>query len=398
MTGPYGSGKSYFGLFVMSLLGATLPSHMSVMGQLHEADPLLAKRIQEFLKRNGGGPGLLPVPITGYRAPLQRIVLQGFCQAIYPLRSYRSIEKLLSEAENLDLVAGGSRSIVEWIERILATISQPPFGYLGVLVLLDEMGKVLEFAATHPTTTDIYLLQELAELANRSGQTPFLFIGILHQAFERYAGNLDSATQREWAKIQGRFEDIAFQEPPEQQLRLLANALELTDTSILPFITAQAIAFANDAIAGGWLPPLISREEFIELCVRAYPLHPTAFVALPYLLRRLAQNERSLFAYLASQEPFGFQELIHARTVNETVRLPDLFDYVVANFQGILYASLRARPLIEALQRLENGHDLSPLAADLIKSIALLNWLGEVSPFQATEDRLLAALRSPANT
>ena len=65
-----------------------------------------------------------------------------------------------------------------------------------LLLLLDEMGKPLEHAAAHPETTDIYLLQELAECANRSKQTPFLFVGILHQTFERYAGNLDSGAQR----------------------------------------------------------------------------------------------------------------------------------------------------------------------------------------------------------
>lgn len=65
--------------------------------------------------------------------------------------------------------------------------------------------------------------QELAEFANRSGKNPFVMIGILHQSFDRYAAVLDQTTQKEWAKVQGRFEDIAFQEPPTQQTRLLVN-------------------------------------------------------------------------------------------------------------------------------------------------------------------------------
>ncbi len=35
---------------------------------------------------------------------------------------------------------------------------------------------------------------------------------------------------------------------------------------------------------------------------------------------------------------------------------------------------------------------------DLVKTIGLLNWLGEVSPLQATEERILAAMRSEVHT
>ena len=261
-----------------------------------------------------------------------------------------------------------------------------------MLLLLDEMGKPLEYAAAHPDTTDLFLLQELAEYANRSRQTPFLVMGILHQAFERYAVTLDGATQREWAKVQGRFEDIAFQEPPDQQMRLLVNTLEHVNGSLASSGLSSDI---DTAVATGWLPPLMQPDEFIRLCREAQPFHPTSLVALPYLFRRLAQNERSIFAYLASQEPFGFQEFLHSRSAQETIRLSDLFDYLVANFQGRLYASLRARPLTETLERVNNGHSLSPLTTDLMKTIGLLNWLGEVSPFQATESRVFSAVRSP---
>ena len=40
----------------------------------------------------------------------------------------------------------------------------------GLLIILDEMGKFLEFAALHPDRQDVYFLQRLAERASRSGQ------------------------------------------------------------------------------------------------------------------------------------------------------------------------------------------------------------------------------------
>lgn len=389
LTGPYGSGKSYFALFAMSLLGDVVSTaHQEAVARLEAADPLLFQRVRATIGRSGIH-GLLPVPITGYRAPIQQVLVNGFSQALEPFRSNAAIDDLLNSGESL--IDAGSRALVEWVDRLVCEVSQSIMGFSGVLLLLDEMGKLLEYAAAHPDTTDLYLLQELAEYANRSRQTPFLMMGILHQAFERYAVILDSATQREWAKVQGRFEDIAFQEPPDQQMRLLVNALEHVNGSFAP---AGLTSYIDTAVAGGWLPPLMQPDEFVGLCQEAQPFHPTSLVALPYLFRRLAQNERSIFAYLASQEPFGFQEFLHSHSAQETIRLSHLFDYLVANFQGRLYASLRARPLTETLERVNNGHSLSPLTTDLMKTIGLLNWLGEISPFQATEARVFSAVRS----
>ena len=395
LTGPYGSGKSYFGLFVMNLMSAALPAHQHTVIELQKADPLLAGRVKQLIGTNGSR-GLLPVPVTGYRAPLQEALVRGLNQALQPLSSDASIRQLLHDGKSL--AHAESRAFVVWIQNLLSVVSQPTLGYSGVLLLLDEMGKPLEHAAAHPTTSDIYLLQELAECASRSKQTPFLFMGMLHQGFERYSGNLDSGTQREWAKVQGRFEDISFQEPPDQQMRLLVSALRQTDDQAMTAVLDRLPTYVGAAVESGWLPSLIRLEEFAELCLGAYPLHPTAFVSLPHLFRRLAQNERSLFAYLASQEPFGFQEFLQGHVAPETIRLSHLFDYLAANFQGRLYASLRARPITETLERLNNGHSFSPLTTDLMKSVGLLNWLGEVSPFQATEDRLLAAMRSEEYT
>jgi hypothetical protein len=377
LTGPYGSGKSYFGLFVMNLMSVALPAHPHTIMELQKADPLLAGRIQQVIGPNGSR-GLLPIPITGYRAPLQEALVRGLNQALQPLSSDAKIGRLLGEGQ--DIARAESRALVAWIQDILSVVAQPTLGYSGLLLLLDEMGKPLEHAAAHPETTDIYLLQELAECANRSKQTPFLFVGILHQTFERYAGNLDSGAQREWAKVQGRFEDIAFQEPPDQQMRLIVSALRHTDDRAMTAVRKRMSVYVDAAVKSGWQPPLMQTEEFAGLCLGAYPLHPTAFVALPHLFKRLAQNERSIFAYLASQEPFGFQEFLQDHTTPETIRLVQLFDYLAANFQGRLYASLRARPITETLERLNNGHSLNPLTTDLMKTIGLLNWLGEISP------------------
>jgi hypothetical protein len=394
LTGPYGSGKSYFSLFLMNLLCGRLPAHEHLMAQLSEGDPLLCQQLTDYAQLANSN-GFLPVPITGYRATLQDCLLHGLSQAVETLPANDTLSDWWETVQQGCATAVTTRQLVGHLQSLRDIICSPELGYRGLLLILDEMGKPLEYLASHPQSGDIYLLQEIAEVADRSDK-PLVFVGILHQGFERYAGHLDMTTQREWAKVQGRFADIAFQEPPHQQMALLAQALIRKEepAQIQPLISG----YTAEAIASGWKPPLLGKEEFKALARQAYPLHPTTLVALPHLFRRLAQNERSLFSYLGSLEPFGFQEFLQTRELPAMVQLHHLFDYLVANFQGRLYASMRGRMITETVERLQNAPDISPLATMLLKTTGLLNWLAEVSDLQPTKPALIAALRASTDS
>lgn len=386
LTGPYGSGKSYFGLYLMNLLGKDQPDHQAAMRTLKAADPILAR--EEVEKRLADTRGFFPIPVTGYRAPLQECLSNSLARATQQLAPENISSGALKKAAHRPKT---SRDFLHLLQRLAESAAKK--GYCGTLLIFDELGKPLEYAAAHPDESDIYLLQELAEFANRSGDMPLLFIGIFHQAFERYAVFLDSVTQKEWAKVQGRFEDIPFQEPPTQQLYLLGNAIRHTDGALAEY-DGLLREQAERAASSGWCPPMMPQDEFIKLAVQTYPLHPTTLVALPWVFRRLAQNERSLFAYLASHEPKGFQEFLRQHNAPDFVGLADLFDYVASTFQGRLYASSRGRVLAETLDRLNATTTLSPVQVALLKTIGLLNWLGDTSQVQATEDALFTAMHA----
>lgn len=383
LTGPYGSGKSFFGLFLAHALDG-FSAAQQARERLSSVRPDL---MEEILVWAGETPGLLTVPVTGARASLQTCLARGFEKAAQRL----DVSLAAPLLEQLEAVKqADSRAFLGWVRQFVERTSSNQGGYAGVLVVFDELGKALEHAATHPHESDIYLLQELAEFASRSRENPFVFVGILHQAFEQYASLLDHAAQREWAKVQGRFEDIPFLEPPVQQMRLLARAIQAQD---LPEAAQEQVSAAFErAEQADWRPAMMSAQEFRQLSAGVYPLHPSAFAALPFFFCRLGQNERSIFTYLTSYEPCGFQEFLSNHAPGDFIRLPNLFDYLAANYEGRIYTSGRARPLTEALERLENTPTLSPAEQDLLKTISLLNWLGEVSPLLATEARILSAL------
>ena len=96
----------------------------------------------------------------------------------------------------------------------------------GLLIVIDELGKFLEYETRHFGTDNIFLLQELAELAFSKHKTKLALMVMLHQSIEQYARGLGATEKNEWAKIQGRFESINFIDTSEQTLRIVARAIE----------------------------------------------------------------------------------------------------------------------------------------------------------------------------
>ena len=129
---------------------------------------------------------------------------------------------------------------------------------------------------------------------------------ILHQAFEQYAQRLATSQREEWAKVQGRFEDVAFVEPTEQVLRLIGDAIECTSAIEKPNLSV--------AVDLELKPRQLDTSEFMSLLENCLPLHPTVALIASSLFRKFAQNERSLFALLNSSEPHGLQDFLSNQT------------------------------------------------------------------------------------
>lgn len=393
LTGPYGTGKSLFAVFLMNQLAKTLPTHPESFALLASRDPILSQKVSAF-SALGYTKGLFPVPITAGRESLVHCLARGMRTHLSQISDLPELLPLYQEIDNWE-ISSDARTIVKWMEDLSAILSKESSGYKGILIIIDEMGKILEHASAHTDEVDLSLLQEIAEFANRSGSTPLIFMGIFHQAFDEYARSLDQTSRREWDKVQGRFQDIPFQEPPCQQIRLVAETIRAAPDAFDVKAIDQQAEVARRMVESGWLPSLMASEELVTFSRMAYPLHPTVLVALPYLFRKLAQSERSIFAYLSLDEPYGFQEFLRNHSGTETVRLPDLFDYFLANYQYRLYASSRGRALTETYERLQREAELEPLHVDIMKTAGMLLWLEEFSHIKADKTSIVIALESP---
>ena len=253
------------------------------------------------------------------------------------------------------------------------------------MLVIDELGKFLEYAAQSPEKGDVFVLQTLAEFATRSGQTPLIFLTILHQAFEQYANKFAKSQQEEWAKVQGRFEDIAFVEPTEQVLRLIGSAIEQTSEGKEVNLSLP--------LEFDLKPNQLKDNEFNELLKNCLPLHPIVALVIDPIFRRFAQNERSLFAFLSSNEPYGLQDFLSTQHCNGTLppmfSIANLYDYLKTNMGHRLYASRNGKKWAEIESALDRLPDLSPMPTQLIKTIGVLNIIGEVIPNLKASEQLL---------
>ena len=386
VTGPYGSGKSAFALFAAKLLGGSeSQTTQAAMKLLKYGDESLW---DQFIGLDlNGHREFCPVLISGERSPISLALLRGLergltafndswvrssaihCASFHPL--LLNIQKRLEAAESGDLPHASE--ITALFESATHQIGAE--GGAGLLLVIDELGKFLEYAAHDPEYGDLFVLQSLAEFATRSGQTPLLMLTILHQAFEQYAQRLATSQREEWAKVQGRFEDVSFVEPTEQVLRLIGSAIEKT----------AAVENPNFSVAVDLelKPRQLDKSEFVSLLQSCLPLHPTVALIVSALFRRVAQNERSLFALLNSSEPHGLQDFLANQTydgrVLPTFRLSNLYDYIHTALGGSLYTSRDGTKWAEVESAIERLPDPSPMTVKLIKTIGLLGIVGEGS-------------------
>ena len=391
LTGPYGSGKSAFALFAAKLLGdPDAPTTQQALDLLERGD---TKLYEKFKYINGNGKsalsGFCPVLISGERAPLSLGLLRGLVHGLtasngtIPAASLiQKSQKLLETAEKGTLPSASE--ITTLFESATNVICES--GGSGLLVVVDELGKFLEYATQQPTQGDMFILQTLAEFADRSENTPLFLMTILHQAFERYAERAGKSQQEEWAKVQGRFEDVAFSESTEQVLRLVGTALEKR----LEVVHKDNL---NTAIDLGLKPHQLDENEFIHLLESCLPLHPTVALLIGPIFRRFAQNERSIFAFLSASEPYGLQDFLSLQHYNGSVlptfSLADLYDYLNTTQGNRLYTSQTGKKWAEIESAINQLADPTPMVVRLIKTIGLLGVVSEPIPNLKASDELL---------
>lgn len=359
-TGPYGGGKSSLVVALSALLNGNA-------GLQKEAAKVFGTKLAKVIH------GALPTGTKGWR--------------ILPVVARRDdpvivIGEAVKQTRLVSRQPRGGWTESNLIAALTDAAAEKPRTHGGLVLFIDEMGKFLEAAAQDGS--DIYILQQLAEASSRSNGR-FLIVGVLHQAFEEYAHRLSHEVRDEWAKIQGRFIDLIVDTAGEEQIDLISRAVESDHRPKKPGVLATSVAaFARRDRAA-------DAERLAPMLEDCWPLHPVVACLLgPISRRRFGQNQRSIFGFLNSSEPHGFQDFLNHAADGELYGPDRLWDYLRANLEPSILASPdghRWALAAEALERCEAiGGDA--LHIRLLKTIAVIDLFKERSGLVANSKLL----------
>lgn len=376
ITGPYGTGKSSLAVFVDALLGPVDDETTSTaLAVLRAVDPVDAELL-ESAKSAFGSSGFIRAVVTATKEPVSATLVRGLSQGMQRFGAPKSrtgwaaLKRSLTEAVAALDAEVRTLPSNRFIRDALIAVSQ----HAPVLLVIDEFGKNLEAFADSRSDADLFLLQELVEWSHApaDGHFPVLTVTMQHLAFDEYLDSVTQSLRREWAKVQGRFEDIPYLDTPTQTRHLIAQVHEEpSDSKFVRKRDLWARECFDELRAAG-----LSHELDRTLIEQAWPLHPTSLLVLPELCARYGQNERTLFSFLASSEPLGIPAWLVAEPITarlKDVRLDRIYDYFVDSAATAAATSQTASRWVEVETAVRDATGLTEGERRVLKAVGLLN-------------------------
>jgi hypothetical protein len=375
ITGPYGAGKSSFAHFLLALVGPNdNAAYEAAIGILGDSDGALSERMIEIRGslKDSGRSGFVRAVATAEREPISTTVTRALTEGAETFWSGRPGPRpnVLREIESLADQEAGDVDPAE-ILRVLDMLR----GTAPVLIVIDELGKALEYAADRAHDGDLYLLQQLAEYFSSSETMSGALIALQHLSFEDYAGGLAETRRHEWRKIQGRFEDVPFVGGQGHAARLIGSSIQHKGLR-------GGVARSMSRATGNLLAEAPELQDVLEALgspPAGYPLHPTVIPALIELSGRYGQHDRSVMAFLTSEEPHALSPWMKSKEWGEDTpffRLHQLYDYFVEGTSALGVTGEDAARLREIRNRLSEAVGLTDLESECLKTVGILNLVG----------------------
>jgi energy-coupling factor transporter ATP-binding protein EcfA2 len=369
ITGPYGSGKSTIALFLSLLLSTNKDERDYAEDSLDCAEGLKSEFPNRFKIKKG------------WKVVKHVCAMESPAHAL--LRSIASSYKGKLSNEELKKLTDN-----ECLDAIKELLNAKSVKEDGVLILLDEMGKALDYCSSG--NKDLYIFQQLADIAQQSNNQ-IILIGFLHQSFTEYAKNKDSKLQEDWAKVQGRYRDLGYNPSVDESLFLLGDAISKSSDDIDKRLTKQhkkSIEVVNNSFK--------SKTRNTSDLFKTLPLDPLVSLLLgPISRRRFSQNERSLFGFLASYEKYAFREFLNSSygqdsKLDKLYSTDDLWDYLHHNLYHIIVTSPDSKPWLESCDAIDRATKRGGnLHSSITKVISLLTLFGFNQHFHATKNFIL---------
>jgi hypothetical protein len=436
LIGAYGRGKSHIVLVLLALLRMKNSEGMfdALLAKMREHDSELARIANDYLKSKRK---LLPVVVRGSNATLSQAFLNALqvsladakLEYLVPQTHFQAarnaIEKWRSEYQ--DTFKAFVRKLVRPLDAFLLALDENdaaayerfvelypaltsgsvfnPFigfdvpelygmvackvkdaGYDGLYVVYDEFSKFLESSIATATVSDTKMLQDFAEKCNRSGETALHLMLICHKDIANYIDrDLPKDKVDGWRGVSGRFLHVNLHNNFSQVYEIIATVLQKDNKTWMSFHKNNRKKF-EELGAIFTKSRLFETHEATRVIEGCYPLHPLSTFILPRISERVAQNERTLFTFLAAHEKRALSTFLETAQGDFPLLTADvLYDYFEPLLKKEPYAS-EAHKLWRITESALRRVVENILGEKIIKVIALIYLVEQFEKLPPTVD------------
>jgi hypothetical protein len=375
--GPYGKGKSFLLLVLLYLVSADARSdtYQNLLKEIKDVDENCYSAILEM---NSQEKRLLPIIINSDYDNLDQAILVGISESL----SREGLELLIPTSTNdvaisvLDQWEKNSSLTKEIItacfpssnisipdlrrglksndESSLKTFSAlytyisggMPFNplikkdssssvktvvnalkesYCGVFIVFDEFSKFLESGASG-LSQQLGTLQQLFESATRSSDGSQIHICCVnHRKLSSYNSNENLNKIPSFRTVEGRVKEIGFTRSLGENYWLIGKAIQ-KKKGFEKYWEDYSVRHSERFL---WFLDrgFVEEEQSKDLFKGCYPLNPLATYSLIQLSEMIAQNERTLFTFIADNDSNSLCSFLRNEINENTYGVDALYDY-----------------------------------------------------------------------
>lgn len=252
--------------------------------------------------------------------------------------------------------------------------------YTGVIYIFDEFGRYLE---SNIDELDVKEIQDMAEYCNFESNS-FLFL-ITHKDIFQYTNKLNREDNIfEWEKVSGRFQKEHLTYDKVTSLSILSQIIYKNE-AFKEFYNNNIDKF--NAYKSDLLESKLLVENVENTLKEFYPLNYLTAYILPELSQKIAQNERTMFAFLSSGDSKGLENVIGEEFL---VGIDKIYDYFEENFKFLNHESLEYKSFFntkKALNLVKNSEHIK-----FLKTLGILQIYNRFTELPPTKNILKVAL------
>lgn len=448
LIGPYGKGKSHLLLLLLAFLQGEQSGVLSVLSRTEQTDREAAEMIRRIYREK---KRFLPVLVSGRGTDLNHSFLYGlkeglerenlkdlipennYSEALKTLKLWRreypevylqweefladrgetsvnvrkGLNRMDERAMGLFLecyprLTAGSRFLPMFQSDAMSVYRQvgrkltEQYGYAGIVMVFDEFSKYMEGHGTEHFARDMKTLQDMCELANSSGEQNLHLILVAHKSIHEYEKGLDRLIQDTFRGVEGRLREVRFHDSARTHYELIANTLCKKEPEFSKEFSEYKKESGYQEILEQsyglhWFSSMFPEYEGYEQVMGkgCFPLTPVCAAILLHISERVAQNERTVFTFLAGRERGSLPGLLE-ESAEYCVGADAVYDYFRPLFRESSDQPRIHSEWLKADYALKQTQD--PAERKIIKALGLLRMIHQEEELPAVEAVICPAL------